>query len=36
MGAKGRVKIMMGESTETVDWSLWELIDSGPTAGELA
>ena len=29
-------KIMMRKPIETADLSLWELTDSGPTAGELA
>ena len=30
------LKAMMGEPTETADLSLWELMDSGPTAWEAA
>ena len=32
----GGFKIMTGKPTETADPSLWELMDSGSTAEELA
>ena len=30
---RGAVEVMMGKPTETADLSLWELMDSEPTAG---